>query len=133
MTAAAIELQRAVAKRLGEEADLVAEMRGAKFHDVAPANLTFPYITFGRASTYDWSTATEEGSEHLFALHIWSTYKGRKEALRLMDMVRAALHEGELKFDDHHLVSLRLISTEMRFDEAISAYEGVMRFRALVE
>ena len=133
MTAAALDLQGAVFDALKADDALVAALGGAKFHDVTPADLGFPYVTFGRASVYDWSTGTETGSEHLFTLHVWSKHKGRKQALALMELVRAALHDKDLALVRHHLVSLRLEFSEMRFDEDLAVYEGSMRFRAVIE
>ena len=133
MTAATLDLQEAVFAALSADADLVGALGGAKFHDVTPAKVSFPYVTFGRTSTYDWSTGTEGGSEHLFTLHVWSKHKGRKEALELMEMVRAALHDQDRALGRHHLVNLRLEFSDMRYDEDLAAYDGSMRFRAVVE
>jgi hypothetical protein len=133
MTAAALDLQEAVFAALSADAGLIDALGGAKFHDVTPADLPFPYVTFGRASSYDWSTGTEEGSEHLFALHVWSKQKGRREALALMERVRAALHDRSLALAGHHLVNLRLELTELRYDADLAVHDGTMRFRAVVE
>ncbi|WEX07734.1 DUF3168 domain-containing protein [Chelativorans sp. AA-79] len=133
MTAATLDLQEAVFAALKADSALVTALGGAKFHDVTPANLNFPYITFGRTSTYDWSTGTEEGSEHLFTLHVWSKQKGRREALALMERVRAALHEKDLALSGHDLVNLRLEFSDIRFDEDLAVFDGSMRFRAVVE
>jgi len=133
MTAAALDLQEAVFAALNANSALVHALGGAKFHDITPANLSFPYITFGRTSSYDWSTGTEAGSEHFFTLHVWSKQKGRKEALSLMELVRGALHEKDLRLGSHHLANLRLDFSEMHYDEDLAVYDGSMRFRAVVE
>ncbi|WP_274424864.1 DUF3168 domain-containing protein [Chelativorans sp. YIM 93263] len=133
MTAAILDLQQAVFEALKESGALVAALGGARFHDVTPANQRFPYVTFGRATAYDWSTDTETGSEHLFTLHVWSKHRGRKEALELMELAREALHDRALGLEGHHLVNLRLESSEVRFDEDLHVYDGAMRFRAVVE
>jgi hypothetical protein len=133
MTAAALDLQEAVFAALSSAAGLVGALGGAKLHDVTPAHLAFPYVTFGRASTYDWSTGTEEGSEHFFTLHAWSKQKGRKEVLALTELIRTALHDRSLALAGHHLVNLRLESTELRYDADLAVYDGAMRFRAVVE
>ena len=67
--------------------DSMALLGGARIFDQAPANVAFPYITFGRTSIYDWSTGTESGTEQLFTLHVWSKMKGKKETLDIMDLV----------------------------------------------
>ena len=89
MTAPAAELQKAVFEALAADAALTALLGGGKIYDHAPANVTFPYLTFGRTSIFDWSTGTESGTEQLFTLHIWSKAKGKKETLDIMEPARA--------------------------------------------
>ncbi|MEQ1942272.1 DUF3168 domain-containing protein [Mesorhizobium sp. VNQ89] len=126
------ELQKEIFATLGANAAL-ADLVGARILDHAPANVPFPYITFGRTSLYDWSTGTESGTEQLFTLHVWSRGKGKKEALEIMDQVRETLHDGALALDGYALVNLRLEFSEARYDERNEAHHGVMRFRAVME
>ena len=51
----AVELQKAVFEALAGDAALAA-LIGTRIFDHAPANVAFPYVTFGRTSIYDWST-----------------------------------------------------------------------------
>jgi hypothetical protein len=130
---AATELQKAIFAALRGEAALVAALGGPKIFDHAPANIAFPYFTFGRSTVYDWSTATEQGSEHLVTLHVWSKAKGKAETLTLMDLAGARLHDAELALAGHRLVNLRLEFSDARFEEDVSAYHGLLRFRAVTE
>jgi hypothetical protein len=95
--------------------------------------VSFPYITFGRTSGFDWSTGTESGTEHIFTLHIWSKAQGKKEALEIMERARAVIDDAPLTMTGHHLVSIRLEFSEVRFDEDLSVYHGLLRFRVLTE
>ena len=70
MTAPVADLQKAVFQILAGDNALAALLGGAKIFDHAPADVRFPYVTFGRTSVYDWSTDTESGTEQLFTLHI---------------------------------------------------------------
>jgi hypothetical protein len=133
MTAPAAELQRAIFAALSGSAGLVAALGGERVFDHAPAHVAFPYITFGRTSIYDWSTGTESGTEQLFTLHVWSKAKGKKEAIGIMDEARAVLHDQSLPLDGHALVNLRLEFSEVRFDDDLSVYHGLLRFRAVTE
>ncbi|MGE0280227.1 MAG: DUF3168 domain-containing protein [Rhizobiaceae bacterium] len=131
---AAAELQKAVLGLLGAHAPLVAMLGGPKILDHAPANVAFPYITFGRTSVFDWSTATEEGAEHLFTLHIWSKGKGKAEALGVMETVRGLLHDADIALaSGQQLVNLRHEAAEVRYDDDLSVYHGTLRFRAVTE
>ncbi|MEW9806807.1 DUF3168 domain-containing protein [Mesorhizobium marinum] len=128
----AAELQKAIFAALGASPAL-APLVGARIFDHAPANVAFPYITFGRTSVYDWSTGSESGTEQLFTLHVWSKGKGKKEALEIMDLARAVLHEAALVLDGYHLVNLRLEFSEARYDDRNEAHHGLLRFRAVTE
>ncbi len=128
----AAELQKAIFGALGANAGLTA-LIGTRIFDHAPANVAFPYITFGRTSVYDWSTGTENGAEQLFTLHVWSKGKGKKEALEIMEIAREALHDAPLDLDGHRLVNMRLEFSEARYDDRNEAHHGLLRFRAVTE
>lgn len=58
---AAVELQSAVFAALSANPALLALTGGQpRIYDHTPANVAFPYITFGRTSGYDWDTGTRE-------------------------------------------------------------------------
>ena len=128
----AAELQKAIFGALSGNPAL-AGLVGPRIHDHAPANVAFPYITFGRTSVYDWSTATESGAEQLFTLHVWSKGKGKKEALAIMELARQTLHDAPLEMEGHRLVNLRLEFSEARYDDRNEAHHGLLRFRAVTE
>lgn len=132
MAAAAVELQKAIFAALKADAAVTAAV-GQRIHDHSPANVAFPYITFGRSSCYDWSTGTEIGTEHLFTIHVWSKAKGKTETLELMGRVEALLRETQLSLNGHHLVNLTPDFAEARFDEEQSLYHGLLRYRAVTE
>jgi len=132
MIAAAADLQKAIFAALGAENALTALLGGAKVFDQAPANVRFPYVTFGMTGIYDWSTATECGAEQLFTLHVWSKSQGKKETLDIMEAIRVRLGEP-LPLETHRLVALRLDYSEARYDEDLLIHHGLLRFRAMIE
>lgn len=133
MTSAAIELQKAVFAALSGYEPLTTALGGAHIHDHAPPHLAFPYLTFGRTSIRDWSTGTEDGSEHIFTIHAWSKARGKSQALSLIAMVKDALHDAELALGGHRLVNLRREFEDVRFNDDIDVYHGMIRFRAVTE
>lgn len=133
MTAPAAELQKAVFSALSGDGALVAALGGGKIFDHVPAGTAFPYVTFGRTSVYDWSTATESGTEQLFTLHVWSKARGKAEALAIVERIGALLHDRPLALDGHALVNLRQEYAEVRHDEDLDVYHGLTRFRAVTE
>lgn len=133
MSSAAIELQKAVFSALSSDADLASALGGGRIHDHAPANVAFPYLTFGRTTVHDWSTDTEDASEHIFTIHAWSKAKGKAQVLEILDKVKSALHEADLALAGYRLVNLRREFEDARFNEDLAVYHGMVRFRAAVE
>ncbi len=133
MTAAATELQRAIVAVLESDAGLTGLLGGPKVFDRTPPDVSFPYVTFGRTSLFDWSTDTEAGSEHLFTIHVWSQHAGKREVFAIMERLRTLLHEAQLPVEGHRLVLLRQEFAEARYEPGERVHHGVMRFRALIE
>jgi hypothetical protein len=133
MSSAAIALRKAVFATLSASSELTARLGGNRIHDHAPANVPFPYLTFGLTSMQDWSTGTEDGNEHIFTVHVWSKAKGLSETLELMEAVRTVLHDASLSLQGHHLVNLRREFEEARFDDDLVVHHGILRFRAVTE
>ncbi|QPC87215.1 DUF3168 domain-containing protein [Mesorhizobium sp. NBSH29] len=132
MTSPAVELQKAIFATLSGDGALAA-LVGGRIFDHAPASVAFPYITFGRTSVYDWSTASEGGSEQVFTLHVWSRAKGKLEVLSIMDRIRTKLDNAALVLAGHHLVNLRNEYSEARHVDDLSLHQGLLRFRAVTE
>lgn len=133
MGAPALELQKAIFAALGDDGALVARLGEARVYDHAPANVPFPYVTFGRTSVHDWSSGTESGVEQVFTIHVWSKAKGKSETLEIMDLVQSRLASSLPAMDGHELVLLRPEFSEARYDEDLAVYHGLLRFRALTE
>ncbi len=133
MSSAATALRRAVFATLSASGELTGRLGAGRIHDHAPANVPFPYLTFGLTAMQDWSTDTEDGSEHIFTVHVWSKAKGLSETLEVMEIVRAALHDASLSLEGHHLVNLRREFEEARFDDDLVVHHGILRFRAVTE
>ena len=89
-------------------------------------------MTFGVSTERDWSTGSEDGTEHIVSLHVWSKAAGLREAETIAAAIRAALHDQPLALDDHRLVNLRHEITDTR-REAERAIHGVVRLRAVTE
>lgn len=128
----ASELQKAIRGVLAGDAALSA-LVGDRIHDHAPADVAFPYISFGRTSVYDWSTATETGHEHIFTVHVWSKGRGRKQVLELMELAKGLLHDAALELEGHRLVNLQLQFAHARYEDGPDVYHGWLRMRAVTE
>lgn len=133
MAAASLVLRQVIYARLIADAAVVAALGGERVYDDVPARSEFPYLTFGQITERDWSTSTDEGSEHAITLHVWSRGLGRKETDSILAVVRAALHDQDLAMSGHRLVNLRHEFSETRRDGDGETFHGIARFRAVTE
>jgi Protein of unknown function (DUF3168) len=130
---AAAALQGAIHTVLSTDPALLALLGGPHIHDRTPANAAFPYVTFGPAATYDWSTGTEKGDEHLMQLQVWSKQAGKKQALEIAAAIVAALEQAVPVLDGHRLTLLRFAGLDAAYDTALRGFRATLRFEALTE
>jgi hypothetical protein len=133
MSAALLALKKAVHAALREDAAFVALAGGERIFDHPPPAAKLPHVAFGYASVLDSATATEEGSEILLTLDVWSRAQGSAEALAIAGRVAAVLHDAPLVPEGYHLVNIRLVSEEVSFEEDAAAHHAALLFRAVVE
>lgn len=133
MASPAWELQKAVYGALVADSALAALLGGARVYDEVPRGAAFPYVTFGPSAIRDWSTGTETASEHAVTLRAWSKHGGEREVHRILDAIRAALHDAPLSLDGYRLVNLRHETSEMAREADGETHRGTARFRAVIE
>jgi len=126
-------LQQSLLGKLARDATLLSLLGAPRVYDDVPQGADFPYLTFGHSLARDWSTGTDEGSEHILTLHVWSQAKGRKEAHEIMGAVRSALHDQVLSLTGHRLINLRHEFSEARREPDGEIYHGIVRYRAVTE
>lgn len=127
------ELQRSIFDVLTGDPALNGLLGGPKVFDRRPERTKFPYLTLGRTAVIDWSTGTEDGSEHILTLHVWAKGGGKQETYAIMDRVSQKLNDAALPLEGHHLVNLQLQFAEARQEPDSSTYHGILRFRAVTE
>jgi hypothetical protein len=101
--------------------------------DAPPRGTAFPYVVIGDDAQSDWSTATEDGSEHAIVIHIWSRADGHKEAKLVADAVRDALDGAELAVTGQALIGIRHLETAFTRESDGETIHAVLRFRAVLE
>ncbi|MCJ8143865.1 DUF3168 domain-containing protein [Ancylobacter sp. A5.8] len=126
-------LRAAIHAALSADPALTAALGGARVHDEPPAGAELPYVTLAEGRVNDWSTATEEGEEHLLTLHAWSRQGGHREAQAIAGMVREALEGMAPALAGHRLVNLRVTGTETRREAGGKTYRAAIRLRAVTE
>ena len=130
---ASLALQQAVFTSLSADAALSALIGAGHVHDHVPHAAHFPYVTLGQSAVYDWGTASEQGGEHFVTLHAWSKARGRKEVLEIIEAVIDALEAAPPQPSGHVLVNLMAERIEVRFDDDLDGYHGLVRYRAVTE
>ena len=133
MPSASWSLQQSVFARLTGDSAVLALLGAPRVYDDVPQGTAFPYLTLGQSLARDWSTGTDEGSEHILTLHVWSQARGKKEAHAIMGALRTALHDQALTLSGHRLVNLRHEHSEVRRDPDGDTIHGIARFRAVTE
>ena len=133
MAAASWALQRSLYQMLSNAPALTSRLGGARIYSKAPQGEALPYITLGQTVNLDWSTGTEDGTEHDLTLHVWTSADSAEEVHEIMDAVKAVLHDRPLSLDDHYLVNLRHQFAEARIDPDGETMHGIVRYRAVTE
>lgn len=94
MTAAAWPLQQAVYAKLTGHAPLMALVSGV--YDDVPDPAQFPYVSFGSITETVDDAHNQRGLEAAVVLHIWSKYRGFREAALILAQLDAALDRQPL-------------------------------------
>jgi len=104
-----------------------------RIYDDPPAGLELPYVQIGEGSEADWSTATEQGSEHELTIHVWSRTGGRMEARAILSAIHGVLHDEGLTLEGNRLVNLRFLLSQVWREADGETYHGIARYRAVTE
>jgi len=126
-------LQQAIFAALSADAALTALLGPGRILDDVPQGTPLPYVTLGRMTAQDWSTGSEDGTEHVLTVHVWSGTRGKKQAHEILGAVRTALHDQPLAVAGHSLISLRHEHSDIRRDTDGEAIHATARFRAVTE
>ena len=133
MTASSWALQSSIFQALANSPELTSLLGGERIYSNPPPAAQFPFITLGQTVNLDWSTGTEDGTEHSLTLHVWSRADSAAEVHEIIQVIRMVLHNQPLTLDDHYLVNLRHEFTEARIDPDGETLHGIVRYRAVTE
>lgn len=128
-----VALRKAVIARLSADAAFTAALGGAKIFDEAPRGADPPYVAFSDFQTRDWSQQLSRGAEHVFALTVYSSQRGLRQALDLAQAAIDLLDEAPLALEGHALIDLRFRDVEGKREQNGRFARVNLRFRALTE
>ncbi|HEX3943803.1 MAG TPA: DUF3168 domain-containing protein [Rhizomicrobium sp.] len=132
MSGISFALQQAIFAALSASSDLQA-LIGDRIFDYVPPDSTFPYVVLGDGSESDWSTSTEEGTEHAIQIDVWSREPGHKEARQIADVIRATLNNAALTVTGAALIDIRYLTTDFSREPDGQTFRARLSFRAVTE
>ena len=132
MSSSSWALQQAVFAVL-TASDAVREIADDRIFDAVPRDAAFPYIVIGDDVETNAGTATDAGTEHVLAVHVWSRAGGRKEIKLAADAVRQCLDTTAPALSGHTLVDLRYLSADFARESDGETFHATLRFRAVTE
>jgi hypothetical protein len=127
------DLQQALFLRLRSDEALSALLGGAGLLERATGNVAFPHVTCGQTSAFDWDTGAQNDADQLVTLHVWSKDHGEAETLAIMDSIKARLADAVLVIGSYGQTRLLLEFAEVRHEDDLGVYHGLLRFRAVTE
>lgn len=134
MTASSVlsPLQAAILTRLTSDSAFMAAAKSV-FDDVPEAQ-GFPYVTFGEGTENAWNTFTNNGSDTTITMHIWSRYKGFKEA-QTINALMIGLLDGDtaLSIAGYATVLLNWESSQQLRDPDGITRHIATRFRVMAD
>ena len=127
-------LLSAVHARLASDQAVVAAVGSQGIRDRLLPRMQLPAVILSEVETRDYSTATEEGFEHILTLEIWAAAEGRRQAQEIAALVRSSLQDADLTLaDGGTLVSLSHQTSRSRREPKTKLSIVEMRFRAVTE
>ena len=103
-------------------------------YDDVPEGGAFPYVTFGEGTENSWDTFGGTGSDATITMHVWSRYKGYKEAQRINDAMIGLLdNQTGILLEGYGLVLLNFEnSVQLRDPDGITRHIAT-RFRVMAD
>lgn len=105
---AALAVQGAILTKLTADAQLMGLITGVA--DWIDGDQPYPYVHVGEAIETPDNTHDSHGSQTVVTLHVWSRYRGFKEALTIASRLRALLEHQPLTITGHDHVATYFVS-----------------------
>lgn len=115
-----------------------------KVYSRAPAEIAFPLILIGDATTIDWSTSDSDGQELRQDIECWDSLQATgneaPSAVRtrtMIDRLRAILHRPDLRYvpfavPGRNLALVQVIGTGLRLEQDTATNRGTVSVRVLI-
>lgn len=131
-----LELQKAIVDRLKADSAVTALVNGRIYDDV-PAGVPFPYVNIGPVDSVADDADCITGLIVAQQVDCWSRYAngGTVEAKKIVDAVRAALHDQEalMPLPTNGMVFLECRNARVNRDPDGLTAHGILSFEASVQ
>jgi Protein of unknown function (DUF3168) len=127
-----LELQGAIVARLRADPAVAALVAG-RIYDAVPQGAVFPYVSIGPVDSVDDDADCITGLEVAQQIDCWSRATGFPECKKIVDAVRAALHDYPLALTTNALAFFQHRNTRIVRDPDGLTSHGILGFEAAVE
>jgi hypothetical protein len=132
MASVELELQGEIVKRLKADPAVTALIAG-RVYDSVPAGAAFPYVTIGPVDAVEADADCITGLDVAQQIDCWSRAVGFPEVKKIVDAVRASLHDFDLALASNALVYFEHRTTRITRDPDGLTSHGILGFEAAVE
>lgn len=112
----------------------VAALVGARVYARPPADAVFPFVSFGPTDFVPTIGGCVPARDEFVQIDVWSNYQGgHLEAKRIVDAIKASLHEFEGTLEVGALIDCRVASTRVFSDPDPTVSHGVVTVEVQAE
>lgn len=103
----------------------------ARIYDHVPDTPVYPYVTLGETFAGDFDTKSFDGMDQDVVLHVWSRYRGKKEAKQILGAIHDVLNKQPLSVTGQNFVLCQFTFGQVFDDPDGLTRHGVARYRVL--
>ena len=103
----------------------------APVYDHVPQKSAYPYIVIGEDTISEWDTDDKTGFDATVTIHVWSRYRGKKEAKLIQSEIYAAMNRQNLDIADYGTAGVTFQYQDVFMDSDGLTYHGVCRYQVL--
>lgn len=109
------------------DTDLSAAV-GGRIYDNVPHETPYPYVEIGDLDSECEPTHTNERQAGQLEIHVWSNYKGTKEANQIIDLINKVLDNVDLDLDCFTTIEFRCSLAKASKDPDGTTIKGLIRY-----
>lgn len=127
-------LQEAIYKRLNGNAALKKIITA--IYDEIPQELDepeskgkYPFVVIGDDQIDPWDTDSQDGFECTVTIHVWSRYRGKKEAQNIQKHIYSAIHNKPLSIPGYQVLEPTQTAQDVQPEDNNTVRHGTQVFK----